>query len=86
MQDYEETLKVMELSESASRRTIIFNGNLDNARNAFAPWGKLKRLQTEFLPQFEAAYYVHFFKSRTPGMLFRAYPGPWQVCSARVSP
>mmetsp|Transcript_7709 Transcript_7709/g.21928 ORF Transcript_7709/g.21928 Transcript_7709/m.21928 type:complete len:439 (+) Transcript_7709:352-1668(+) len=78
-EDYEECLKVMELSETAGRRTIIFNGDLDKVRGAFAPWGRMKKLKNDFIPRFEAAYYVHVFKNREPGLLFRAYPGPWQV-------
>lgn len=37
-------------------------------------------MQKSFVPQIDAAYYIHLFKSTTqPGMLFRAYPGPWRV-------
>lgn len=27
---------------------------------------------------------IHNFKGSTPGVLFRAYPGPWQVCGWAV--
>ena len=30
-------------------------------------------------PQFEAAFYMRNFKGTRPGVLFRQYPGPWQV-------
>ena len=36
-------------------------------------------LEKEFLPRAEGAFYLKNFKGTRPGVLFRAYPGPWQV-------
>jgi len=44
---------------------------------------KIGRLAKNFLPGFDQAYYIHNFKGAKGGVLFRAYPGPWQV---RVEP
>ncbi len=33
----------------------------------------------EFTPKFEQVYFIHNFKGSTPAVLFRAYPGPFQV-------
>jgi hypothetical protein len=39
----------------------------------------MAKLSKEFIPNVEAAYYLHNFKGAGGGALFRAYPGPWQV-------
>jgi hypothetical protein len=31
------------------------------------------------IPRVESAFYIHNFKGAGGGVLFRAYPGPWQV-------
>ena len=47
--------------------------------------GAARRARTEmavlrrFAPTFEQAYFIHNFKGSTPAVLFRAYPGPWQL-------
>ncbi len=32
-----------------------------------------------FAPRFTQVYFLHNFKGQVPGILFRAYPGPYQV-------
>ncbi|GBF90219.1 low PSII accumulation, chloroplastic [Raphidocelis subcapitata] len=64
------------------RPLIVFNGELDRIRGGYYPgfaFGELSKLGKEFIPQFEAAYYIRNFKGTRPGALFRCYPGPWQV-------
>jgi hypothetical protein len=75
--------QVMELWERHARPILVFNGNLDSIRSGFAPWGKAKKLKHEFVPEFESAFYVHKFAAgQRPGLLYRAYPGPWRVYRA----
>ncbi|KAG0579260.1 hypothetical protein KC19_4G086200 [Ceratodon purpureus] len=70
-------------SAAASKRPIIiFNGELDRIRSGYYPaffYPKLGSIAKEFLPKFETVYYIHNFKGRSGGVLFRMYPGPWQV-------
>ncbi|KAL3844432.1 hypothetical protein ACJIZ3_001835 [Penstemon smallii] len=40
---------------------------------------KLGALSQTFLPKMESVYYIHNFKGRNGGVLFRCYPGPWRV-------
>ncbi|RZC73941.1 hypothetical protein C5167_049422 [Papaver somniferum] len=40
---------------------------------------KLGALTKTFLPKVETIYYIHNFKGRNGGTLFRCYPGPWKV-------
>ncbi|KAH0470888.1 hypothetical protein IEQ34_000611 [Dendrobium chrysotoxum] len=40
---------------------------------------KLASLTKTFLPKLETVYYIHNFKGRNGGTLFRSYPGAWQV-------
>eukprot|EP00775_Hariotina_reticulata_P008988 gene8988-9161_t len=64
------------------RPLIIFNGELDRLRGGYYPglfFPELAKITAEFLPNVEAAYYIHNFKGTKPGALFRCYPGPWQV-------
>lgn len=76
----DEMVTVMKLWDAHARPTIVFNGNLDSIRTGFFPFGAGRKLKQEFVPSFETAYYIHFFRSATaPGALFRAYPGKWQV-------
>eukprot|EP00899_Mesostigma_viride_P006087 jgi/Mesvir1/1547/Mv14530-RA.1 len=65
-----------------SRPLIVFNGELDRIRSGYYPsffYPKLGKLAKAFLPNFDQAYYIHNFKGTSGGILFRAYPGPWQV-------
>ncbi|KAL3691118.1 hypothetical protein R1sor_004769 [Riccia sorocarpa] len=71
-----------ESAEATRRPVIVFNGELDRIRSGYYPsffYPKLGSLAKNFLPKFEAAYYIHNFKGQSGGVLFRAYPGPWQV-------
>lgn len=66
----------------SGRPLVIFNGELDKLRGNYYPpfvYPKLAVVSREFIPQVEAAFYVHNFKGSRPAVLYRAYPGPWQV-------
>ncbi|KAK2373700.1 hypothetical protein QL285_074718 [Trifolium repens] len=81
-----EMLVVEELYKEAvvntERKLIIFNGELDRIRSGYYPpffYPKLAGLTKSFLPAMETVYYIHNFKGRNGGVLFRCYPGPWKV-------
>ncbi|CAJ2647053.1 unnamed protein product [Trifolium pratense] len=81
-----EMLVVEELYKEAvvntERKLIIFNGELDRIRSGYYPpffYPKLAGLTKSFLPSMETVYYIHNFKGRNGGVLFRCYPGPWKV-------
>ncbi|KAL0297482.1 UNVERIFIED_CONTAM: hypothetical protein Sradi_6800300 [Sesamum radiatum] len=81
-----EMLVVEELYKEAvvntSRKLIIFNGELDRIRSGYYPpffYPKLGALSQTLLPKMETVYYIHNFKGRNAGVLFRCYPGPWKV-------
>ncbi|KAK3014020.1 hypothetical protein RJ639_008653 [Escallonia herrerae] len=40
---------------------------------------KLGALTKTLFPKMETVYYIHNFKGRNGGALFRCYPGPWKV-------
>eukprot|EP00891_Asterochloris_glomerata_P008847 jgi/Astpho2/8847/Aster-05482 len=70
------------IAAAGGQPIVVFNGELDRIRSGYYPalfFPKLGRLAKTFLPDFEAAYYIHNFKGTKGGALFRAYPGPWQV-------
>ncbi|KAJ1431122.1 hypothetical protein SESBI_07362 [Sesbania bispinosa] len=67
---------------NTERKLIIFNGELDRIRSGYYPpffYPKLAALTKSFLPVMETVYYIHNFKGRNGGTLFRCYPGPWKV-------
>lgn len=81
-----EMLVVEELYKEAvvntSRKLIIFNGELDRIRSGYYPaffYPKLAALTHSLFPKMETVYYIHNFKGRNGGVLFRCYPGPWKV-------
>ncbi|KAI5656438.1 hypothetical protein M9H77_25231 [Catharanthus roseus] len=81
-----EMLVVEELYKEAvvdtPRKMIIFNGELDRIRSGYYPsffYPKLAALTRTFMPKMETVYYIHNFKGRKGGVLFRCYPGPWKV-------
>ncbi|CAN4076352.1 unnamed protein product [Withania somnifera] len=81
-----EMLVVEELYKAAvsktSRKLIIFNGELDRIRSGYYPpffYPKLAALSKTLFPNMETVYYIHNFKGRNGGVLFRCYPGPWKV-------
>ncbi|GFP79337.1 hypothetical protein PHJA_000077200 [Phtheirospermum japonicum] len=81
-----EMLVVEELYKEAvvntSRKLIIFNGELDRIRSGYYPpffYPKLAALSQSLLPKMETVYYIHNFKGRNGGVLFRCYPGAWKV-------
>lgn len=70
------------IAKDASCPIIVFNGELDRIRSGYYPalfFPKLGKLAKSFIPNFESAYYIHNFKGSRGGVLFRAYPDPWQV-------
>ncbi|XP_028754659.1 protein LOW PSII ACCUMULATION 3, chloroplastic [Neltuma alba] len=81
-----EMLVVEELYKEAvlntARKLIIFNGEIDRIRSGYYPpffYPKLAALNKTLLPVMETVYYIHNFKGRNGGTLFRCYPGPWKV-------
>lgn len=59
-----------ETCTATPRPMIIFNGELDRIRGGYFPallYPGIARLEKEFLPQMEAAYYLHNFKGSRPG-------------------
>ncbi|KAK9267052.1 hypothetical protein L1049_003600 [Liquidambar formosana] len=71
-----------EAVENTARKLIIFNGELDRIRSGYYPsffYPKLAALSKTLLPKMETIYYIHNFKGRNGGTLFRCYPGPWKV-------
>lgn len=71
-----------EAVENTTRKLIIFNGELDRIRSGYYPpffYPKLAALSITLLPKMETVYYIHNFKGRNGGTLFRCYPGPWKV-------
>ncbi|KAL9328454.1 hypothetical protein ACSQ67_003457 [Phaseolus vulgaris] len=74
-----EILVVEELYKEAvlntDRKLIIFNGELDRIRSGYYPpffYPKLGALTKTFLPMMETVYYIHNFKGRNGGTLFRS--------------
>ncbi|GMI95709.1 hypothetical protein like AT5G48790 [Hibiscus trionum] len=81
-----EMIVVEELYKEAvmntNRKLIVFNGELDRIRSGYYPsffYPKLAALTKSLLPMMETVYYIHNFKGRNGGTLFRCYPGPWRV-------
>ncbi|KAL4340956.1 hypothetical protein GQ457_08G024640 [Hibiscus cannabinus] len=81
-----EMIVVEELYKEAvvntNRKLIVFNGELDRIRSGYYPsffYPKLAALTKTLLPMMETVYYIHNFKGRNGGTLFRCYPGPWRV-------
>eukprot|EP00890_Picochlorum_soloecismus_P004014 jgi/Picsp_1/4613/NSC_01983-R1_af385707_1 at5g48790 k24g6_12 len=61
---------------------IFFNAELDRLRSNYYPgifYPNMARLSRDMIPHVESVYYIHNFKGSQGGILFRAYPGPWQV-------
>ena len=68
------------------RPVIVCNGELERTRSNYYPpfWnaGEMKPLR-EFARAFQGVYWISNFKGSNPAVLFRAYPGPWQVLRRR---
>ena len=76
-----------ELGRGAGARPIVVcNGELERTRTNYYPpfWnaGEMAPLR-EFVKVFEQIYFIHNFKGSNPAVLFRCYPGPWQVMRRR---
>jgi len=70
------------LQTANGRPIITYNGELDRIRSGYYPkffYPKIGKLAETFIPKFEQSYYIHNFKGSKGGILFRCYPGPWQV-------
>jgi hypothetical protein len=82
----DEMVETADLYDAAAAPTgrpiVIVNGELERIRSGYYPawWSRteMARLR-EFTPLFTQVYYIHNFKGSTPAVLFRAYPGPFQV-------
>ncbi|KAK9180920.1 hypothetical protein WN944_024056 [Citrus x changshan-huyou] len=82
-----EMLVVEELYKEAvfntARKLIIFNGELDRIRSGCILHHSfiiiLAALSKTLFPVMETIYYIHNFKGRNGGTLFRCYPGSWKV-------
>jgi hypothetical protein len=69
-------------AKDSGRPIVLFNAEIDRIRSGYYPplfYPGIGRLAKELIPLIEPAYYLHNFKGRGGGALFRAYPGPWQV-------
>ncbi|GMH09163.1 hypothetical protein Nepgr_011003 [Nepenthes gracilis] len=72
----------IEAVANTGRKLIIFNGELDRIRSGYYPaffYPKLAALSKTLFQKMETVYYIHNFKGRSAGTLFRCYPGPWKV-------
>ncbi|XWS49472.1 hypothetical protein CRYUN_Cryun12cG0006400 [Craigia yunnanensis] len=74
-----EMIVVEELYKEAvmntTRKLIIFNAELDRIRSGYYPpffYPKLASLTKTLLPMMETVYYIHNFKGRNGGTLFRS--------------
>ena len=68
--------------ESEEKTFIFFNAELDRLRSNYYPglfYPQMTRLRKDMMPMVTPVYYIHNFKGAGGGVLFRAYPGPWQV-------
>jgi len=81
-------LAVEELHAKAAggRPMLVFNGELDRIRSGYYPaffypinWEVRQELPARLRPDVS----IHDFKGAKGGVLFRAYPGPWQVGGER---
>lgn len=82
----DELVEVAELHERVAKPTgrpiVVVMGEMERIRSGYYPafWSRTEMaLLREFTPKFEQVYYIHNFKGATPAVLFRAYPGPFQV-------
>lgn len=71
---------------TGARPIVVCNGELERTRTNYYPpfWnaGEMAPLR-EFVKVFEQIYFIHNFKGSNPAVLFRCYPGPWQVMRRR---
>jgi|APGre2960657444_1045066.scaffolds.fasta_scaffold01950_3 hypothetical protein len=82
----DEMVEVADLYEDTARDTgrpiVVVNGELERIRSGYYPafWSRKEMaVLLELTPKFEQVYFIHNFKGSTPAVLFRAYPGPFQV-------
>ena len=71
---------------NARRPVVVCNGELERTRSNYYPpfWNasEMGPLRA-FAKEFEGVYFIANFKGSNPAVLFRAYPGPWQVLRRR---
>ena len=74
------------IKSNTNTPVIVCNGELERTRSNYYPpfWnaGEMGPLR-EFAREFDAVYWISNFKGSNPAVLFRAYPGPWQVLRRR---
>lgn len=75
--------KVWSFVQMDSKKSLIFfNAELDRLRSNYYPglvYPQMARLRKDMMPLVTPVYYIHNFKGSGGGVLFRSYPGPWQV-------
>ena len=83
-----EFLEMEELHRAFPQKPIIsVCGDLERIRSGYywKSWARTEMgILREFMPKFEITYLLHNFKGTCPGVLFRAYPGPYQACMRRI--
>lgn len=75
-----------EVKNNTGRPVLVCNGELERTRSNYYPafWNVAEMTPLrDFARAFEGVYYIHNFKGSNPAVLFRAYPGPWQVLRRR---
>ncbi|KAL4447481.1 hypothetical protein ABPG75_004700 [Micractinium tetrahymenae] len=63
---------------------ITFNAELDRIRTGYYPplfYPKIGQIAKTLIPKFQTAYYIKNFKGSTGGVIFRCYPGDYQIYS-----
>ena len=82
-EDANEGVAVEELyAREDCRPIIVVNGEFERLRSGYYPsvfYPKIAKCSKNFIPLLETAYYIRNFKGSRPGVVFRCYPGPWQV-------
>ena len=86
-----ELVRTKELYDGERRRgtnrpVIVCNGELERTRSNYYPpfWNAAEMGPLRgFAREFEGVYFIANFKGSNPAVLFRCYPGPWQVLRRR---
>lgn len=85
-QNLDELIEVAELHERVARPgskpIVVVMGEMERIRSGYYPswWARSEMAKLlAFTPQFTQVYYIHNFKGANAAVLFRAYPGPFQV-------
>jgi len=73
-------------ASGGGRPVVVCNGELERTRSNYYPpfWNATEMGPLRgFAKEFEGIYFIHNFKGSNPAVLFRSYPGPWQVIRRR---